>query len=110
MNEDSVERLKKVAKHLNKFRDLDESEQDWLIELLKHGRLVLSALNVLNAISEEALSFEEISEKTGLHPNTIKQILGAISEDCAVDEQQTEKFISRYGGRPRKLKQYREER
>ncbi len=109
MNEDSVERLKKVAKHLNKFRDLDKEEQDWLIELLRHGRLVLSALNVLEAISEEALSYEEISEVTELHPNTIKQIICAISTDCDIDEQKTEKFISQHGGRPRKLKQYREE-
>lgn len=61
-----------------------------------------TALNILDAISNNALIYEEIADICELHINSVKQILSALNEGgCLIDMREKTAFAPT--GRPRNL-------
>ncbi|MBD2771216.1 hypothetical protein [Iningainema tapete] len=80
MNKLTSEKLKSGALAIEKFRALQEREQEWLYELLSVGKSALLALKILDAISACPLSFEEIADECGCNSQTVSQVLNALIE------------------------------
>lgn len=100
MNTNTTKYLKEIARFVEKFRNLHPDEQEWLEPLLRNN--VKTALNILDAISNTSLSYEEIANICELHPTTVKQMLSALSEGgCTID--MSEKTAFAPTGRPRTL-------
>lgn len=78
MYKPTADRLKSGALVLEKFRTLADSEQEWLMELLKIGKSAVLALRILDAISDNPLTFEEIAGICECNPQTVSQILNAL--------------------------------
>lgn len=93
-------RLIELAPLVEKFRSLHPSEQKWLKPLL--SRNVQSALLLLESISEQKKSFEEIADETGLNPQTVTQKLNALAEG-GVRVDMNDRVAFARTGRPRKL-------
>lgn len=80
MYKPTSDRLKGGALFIEKFRTLADSEQEWLMELLKVGKSALLALRILDAISDNPLTFEEIADICECNPQTVSQILNALEQ------------------------------
>ena len=109
MDKNSTEAITALTDYIERFQSLRESEQTWLAELLTHGKLVKTVLNVLDSIEYEAKTYQEIADECELHPNTVKQIIYAlIYGGFDIYEQKTGKYICPVkGGRPRELRRLR---
>lgn len=84
MNSNTIERLKASAPSIEKFRNLHPDEQQWLEPML--SKTMKTALAVLDAISNTALTYQEIADECELHINSVKQILSALNEGgCCID-------------------------
>jgi transcription initiation factor IIE alpha subunit len=61
-----------------------------------------TALSVLEAIADDFLTYEEIADVCNLHPNTVKQILYALSEGGIFIDMDSKEALSpkKRGGRP----------
>lgn len=100
MDETARSRLIGLADAIYKFRQLEVVEQQWLLQLL--NRNVKSTLEILDLISEKALTFEEIADEMDMNPQTISQKLNALAEGgYPLDLSTTTAFAPT--GRPRKL-------
>lgn len=110
MDKNSTDRIADLADYIQRFRELDPDEQHWIAELMKNGRLVRTTLNLLDAIADDCLAYEEIADTCELHPNTVKQIIYALSNGgLDIYEQKTGKWIAPLiGGRPRKLRRIKD--
>ena len=100
MNESTLEKLKAAAPDIEKFRNLHPDEQKWLIHLL--SPTTLAALNILDAIANQPMTFDEIGQICDRNPQTVSQTLNALAEG-GVNIDFTEKTAFAPTGRPRKL-------
>ncbi|MEH1828230.1 MAG: helix-turn-helix domain-containing protein [Nostoc sp.] len=80
MYKPTADRLKEGALAIEKFRTLADSEQEWLLELLKVGKSAILALKILDAISANPLTFEEIADICECNPQTVSQMLNALEQ------------------------------
>ena len=100
MNQNTIERLKIAAPSIEKFRNLHPDEQIWFEPML--SQTIKTALNVLDAISNTPLTYEEIANICELHPTSVKQILSALDDGgCRIDLSEKTAFAPT--GRPRNL-------
>jgi predicted Rossmann fold nucleotide-binding protein DprA/Smf involved in DNA uptake len=100
MNQDTINRLKAAAPSIEKFRNLHPDEQQWLEPMF--SKTMQTALAVLDAISQTALTYEEIADECELHINSVKQILSALNEGgCRINLGDRTAFAPT--GRPRNL-------
>ena len=99
--EDGVRtRLIKYAESIDNFRNLHPEEQDWLFPLLSKG--FRSTIELLNLISHEAMTFEEIASALGINKQTVSQKLNAlVLGGLLIQLTDTSAFAPT--GRPRKL-------
>lgn len=104
MNVDTIERLRNTATLIEKFRNLESKEQEWLLELLSVGKSAVLTLNILDAIAHQPLTFKEIAKTCECHPQTVSQILNAVA-DGGIAIQMQKKTAYAPTGRPRKLVQ-----
>jgi response regulator of citrate/malate metabolism len=100
MNDSTVKRLVAAAPSIEKFRNLNPSEQQWLEPMLH--KTAKTALNILDAIANNPLAYEEIADICELHPTTVRQILNALAQGgCRIDLSEKTAFAPT--GRPRNL-------
>ncbi len=100
MNQDTINRLKEMAPSIEKLRNLQPGEQEWLEPLL-HST-TKTALAILNSIVNTHLTYQEIADECELHVNTVKQYLYALSDGgCLIDMTQRTAYAPT--GRPRNL-------
>lgn len=100
MNQVTINYLKKSAPSIERFRQLHPEEQKWMEPLLNHR--TKTALNILDAISNTPLSYQEIADICELHINSVKQVLNALQDGgCRID--MSEKSAVAPTGRPRNL-------
>ena len=100
LDEKVRQRLSENALAIEKFRALTPNEQEWLLPLLTKG--ILSTLKILDMISGERLTFEEIGEAVGLSPITVSQKLNALAQGgMSIDLSESAAYAPT--GRPRKL-------
>ncbi|MCC5640629.1 MarR family transcriptional regulator [Nostoc sp. CHAB 5844] len=78
MNQETFQKLKDAALSIEKFRSLADSEQEWLLPLF--GKSVLLATKILDAISANPLTFEEIAQECNCSKPTASQILNALQQ------------------------------
>lgn len=99
--DDSIRiKLIQVAKAIEEFRSLELTEQLWLMPLLNKG--IQSTLEILDLISEEPLSYEEIATELDINEQTVRQKLNALSiGGYLIDLTETTAFATT--GRPRTL-------
>ncbi|MBN3951899.1 MAG: hypothetical protein HWQ38_37735 [Nostoc sp. NMS7] len=102
MYKPTADRLKEGALAIEKFRTLADPEQEWLMELLKVGKSAVLALKILDTISTNPLTFEEIAHICECNPQTVSQILNAL-EQGGMTIQMDETSAYAPTGRPRKL-------
>lgn len=102
MDKVTVDKLEKLAPALSAFLDLHPDEQRWLFPLL--GRAEKRAIAILESIQGSYLSYQEISNQTDTHINTVRQTLYALSNG-GIDFKTTKsgKWMTPRGGRNRKL-------
>jgi hypothetical protein len=95
-----IKRLEKQAGFFQDFLELEDSEQKWLFAGLSRSNQ--GVIKILKLIKNEALTYDEIADTIGCHPNTCKQKLLALyrggfplnmNDTCVIAET----------GRPRKL-------
>lgn len=104
MNVDTIERLGNVATLIEKFRNLEVEEQEWLLELLTVGKSAVLTLNILDVIAQVPLTFKEIAVECECHPQTVSQILNAVADGgMAITMHRKSAYAPT--GRPRKLVQ-----
>ncbi len=72
MNQSTIERLKLAAPSIEKFRQLHPDEQIWIEPLM--NQTTKTALDILDAIANTPLTYEEIANTCELHINSVKQI------------------------------------
>lgn len=83
MNTQTIEKLQELAPAIERFRNLSPREQEWMAPLL--APIVKSALNILDCIEEQELSYLEIANTCGMHPTSISQILNALADGgCSI--------------------------
>lgn len=100
MNQDTINRLKDAATSIDKFRNLNPSEQAWLTPLL--NPTAKTALNILDTIANSPLTYQEIADICELHPTSVKQILNALDDGgCRIDLSEKTAFAPT--GRPKNL-------
>lgn len=104
MNVDTLEKLRNAATLIDKFRNLESKEQEWLLELLSVGKTAVLALSLLDAIAQMPLTFKEIAIECECHPQTVSQVLNALSQGGLAIEMD-KKSAYAPTGRPRKLAQ-----
>lgn len=99
--DDSVRnRLAIHALSIEDFRNLDEHEQRWLFPLL--SKSVRTTIEMLDLISEQKLSFEEIATMLSISHHTVTQKLNALlAGGMTIDMSETTAYCPT--GRPRKL-------
>jgi DeoR/GlpR family transcriptional regulator of sugar metabolism len=96
----AIQRLKDRAEAIAKFRELDPKEQEWLFPLLQKG--IQRTLELIDLISEQPMTYEEIADELDVHPTTVTQKLNALAEGgYPLDITGTTAFAPT--GRPRKL-------
>lgn len=96
-------RIEDLALLIERFRQLEDKDQEWLRALFKGDRTIISCLEILDEIEDKALSYYELANIMGCSPETIKQKLNAmISGGIAISESRG-KYKAARGGRPRKL-------
>lgn len=76
MDSVAAQRLKEKAEAIAEFRNLTLEEQEWLFPLLARG--IKNTLEMLDIISEQPLTFEEIADEMDIHPITVSQKLNAL--------------------------------
>lgn len=97
-------RIEDLALLIERFRQLEDKDQEWLRELFKGDRSIISCLEILDEIENKSLTYYELANIMGCSPETIKQKLNAmISGGIAINEGKGGKFKAPRGGRPRKL-------
>lgn len=102
MYKPTADRLKEGALAIEKFRALADSEQEWLLELLKIGKSAVLALKILDAISTNPLAFDEIADICECNAQTVSQILNALEQGgMTIQMDKTSAYAPT--GRPRKL-------
>ena len=100
MNQNTIERLKLAASSIERFRNLHPDEQRWLEPMI--SQTMKTALDVLDAINNNPLTYQEIADICELHINSVKQILSALNEGgCVVNLSEKTAFAPT--GRPRNL-------
>lgn len=99
MNKTTLAKLKLAAPQIEKYRQLDERDKEWLAPIIDFS--VLTAIDILSQVEEQPLTFEEIAALTGLHPNSISQIINALSESIVIDMSNGKAYAP--VGRKRKL-------
>lgn len=83
MNKTTLVKLKLAAPHIEKYRQLDQKEKDWLVPILDYT--VLTAISILEQIENQPLTFDEIAAEVGMHPTSVSQIIHALSESIHID-------------------------
>lgn len=78
MNQVTWLKLKDAALSIEKFRSLADSEQEWLLPLF--GKSVLLAIKILDTISANPLTFEEIASECDCSKMTVSQVLNALEQ------------------------------
>ena len=100
MDQTTIRRLKENAAAIERIRNLHPDEQAWLVPCL--NRRILTSLNILDAIANNPLTYEQIADICELHPTSVRQILGALSEGgCSISLSEKTAFAPT--GRPRTL-------
>ncbi len=100
MNQDTINKLKSIAPSIEKFRNLHLDEQIWLEPCLH--KTARTALDILDAIANNPLTYQEIADLCELHPTSVKQILNALDDGgCIINLSETTAFAPT--GRPRTL-------
>lgn len=100
MDEAARKRLVELALSIEKFRNLHPNEQEWLEPLLSRG--IRGTLEMLDVVSKEKMTFQEIARELGKSPTTISQRLNALLQGgMALDMSGTAAYAPT--GRPRKL-------
>ena len=94
------EKLTEQAQSIAKFQELAEDERQWLFPLLSKG--VRNTLELLDLISDQPLTFEEMATELNIHPTTVTQKLNALVEG-GYPLVLTDKTAFAETGRPRKL-------
>ena len=103
MNQETVEKLKKLAKSIVYFQSLHPDEQEILWPLL--NKSVQSSIELLNAISDQPRTYGEIAAITQLHPNTVAPKLNVLSDFFHIKFGTNTAYApsTKRGGRLRKL-------
>lgn len=99
MNKTTLAKLKLAAPQIEKYRQLDERDKEWLAPIIDYS--VLTAIDILSRIEEQPLTFEDIATLTGLHPTSVSQILNALSGHITIDMSNGKAYAP--VGRKRKL-------
>lgn len=100
MDVKATQRLKERAEAIAGFRELAIEEQEWLFPLLSRG--IRNTLEMLDIISDQPLTFEEIAHELDLHPMSVSQKLNALAAGgYPIDLTENSAFAPT--GRPRKL-------
>jgi response regulator of citrate/malate metabolism len=100
MNSETTKKLVRLAPSIEKFRNLQPDEQEWLLPCLH--KTAKTALNILDAITQNPLTYQEIANECELHVNTVRQILYALNEGgCRISLDERTAFAPT--GRPRNL-------
>jgi response regulator of citrate/malate metabolism len=100
MNQDTITKLKALAPSIEQFRNLQPQEQEWLLPCLH--QTARTALGILDTITNQALTYEEIANICQLHPTSVKQILNALDDGgCRISLNEKTAFAPT--GRPRNL-------
>jgi hypothetical protein len=87
MNVESLERIKELAPEITKFMELTNSEQEWLLPILKPS--IKTVIEILGLIQDEMLTYREIASTLGKNHQTISQIIHALYDagmDIKLDE------------------------
>lgn len=100
MNESSRKKLIEIAESIEEFQSLELEERLWLLPLMSRG--IRTTLEILDLISGEKMTYEEIALEMDMNPQTVQQKLNALKlggypidlDDCAAIA---------HTGRPRKL-------
>lgn len=93
-------KLQSAAMSIEKFRNLSLQEQEWLFPML--SKSIQSTLKLLDVISNQRKTFEEIADLMGCNPQTVSQKINALIEaGLAIDLSATGAIAPT--GRPRKL-------
>ncbi|MCT7957254.1 ArsR family transcriptional regulator [Laspinema palackyanum] len=103
MNQETVEKLKELAKSIAYFQSLHPDEQTKLWPLL--NKSVQSTIELLEAISDQPRTYAELAAIIQLHPNTVSQKLNALSESFYIELGTNTAYAppSKKGGRMRRL-------
>jgi predicted transcriptional regulator len=102
----SIRNLEKMADLYQQFMELEPHERKWLKEMLHGGRKL--TVEILEVISEESLTYEEIADRVGCSPTTVTQKLNALARGgFPVNLSATTAILET--GRPRKLARKSEE-
>lgn len=96
-------RIEDLALLIERFRQLEDKEQEWLRELFKGDRSIISCLEILDEIENKSLTYYELANIMGCSPETIKQKLNAMISGGISISESPGKFKAPRGGRPRKL-------
>lgn len=99
MNKNSIDCIERAASKLYLFLALEEKVQDELIDLLQPSTQL--AIKLIKLVSQEELTYLEISDQLEIHKNTACQVVNAlyrggyteiyIKDDCSHN---TRKLIS----------------
>jgi DNA-binding transcriptional ArsR family regulator len=87
MNVESLERIKELVPEITKFMELTNSEQEWLLPILKPS--IKTVIEILDLIQDEMLTYYEIASILGKNHQTISQIIHALYDagmDIKLDE------------------------
>lgn len=91
MNQDTIDRLRASGQLLQKFRELRVNDREFVTELLQHSRSILTAIALIEELENapNGMTYQELAEAVGIHPNTAKQILLAIGDDVGIENQKS---------------------
>lgn len=98
----TTDKLKSLAQHIEYFRSLEPYDQEWLEPLL--GSSILILIEMLDLISDEPLTYEEISRITDLNARTVKAILITLKQGgCHILLDKTKAFAPQGAKKPQRL-------
>ena len=99
MNEKYLARLTEIADLYSDFMHLEKTERDWLLKLMARKN---NTIEILEAISEKSLTYEEIAEIVGCSETSVRLKLIALQKGgFPVNLTETAAILET--GRPRKL-------
>lgn len=102
MHQEQIERLRERADAIVFFLSLDPETQDKIWPLLPRG--IKSTIELLDAISQQPKTYEELADELQQHRMTISQKLNALSEFIAIQfGEDTAYAPSPKGGRRRRI-------
>ncbi|USR93292.1 hypothetical protein NEA10_20520 (plasmid) [Phormidium yuhuli AB48] len=106
MNQDTIDRLRASGQLLQKFRELRVNDREFVTELLQHSRSILTAIALIEELENapNGMTYQELAEAVGIHPNTAKQILLAIGDDVGIENQKSQVSIAKTGRQRNLLK------